>query len=154
LIYEGKSVDVPFGSIVGGGRYDNLTAAFGLPNMSGVGISFGIERIIDVMRELNLFPAIQISASKLLLTYFDESGQALAINISNQLRKLSIPCEVYPDIAKIKKSFEFADKKGIPFVGVIGEQEIKDQTVALKEMKNGEQHVLSISDLIQYMSAK
>ncbi|MEY4987966.1 MAG: Histidine--tRNA ligase [Bacteroidota bacterium] len=154
LIYEGKSVDVPFGSIVGGGRYDNLTAAFGLPNMSGVGISFGIERIIDVMRELNLFPAIQISASKLLLTYFDDSGQALAINISNQLRKLSIPCEVYPDIAKIKKSFEFADKKGIPFVGVIGEQEIKDQTVALKEMKNGEQHVLSISDLIQYMSAK
>jgi histidyl-tRNA synthetase len=154
LIYEGKSVDVPFGSIVGGGRYDNLTAAFGLPNMSGVGISFGIERIIDVMRELNLFPAIQISASKLLLTYFDETGQALAINISNQLRKLSIPCEVYPDIAKIKKSFEFADKKGIPFVGVIGEQEIKDQTVALKEMKNGEQHVLSISDLIQYMSTK
>jgi histidyl-tRNA synthetase len=88
------------------------------------------------------------------LTYFDETGQALAINISNQLRKLSIPCEVYPDIAKIKKSFEFADKKGIPFVGVIGEQEIKDQTVALKEMKNGEQHVLSISDLIQYMSTK
>lgn len=154
LIYEGKSVDVPFGSIVGGGRYDNLTAAFGLPNMSGVGISFGIERIIDVMRELNLFPEIQMSASKVLLTYFDEAGQALAINISNQLRKANIPSEVYPDIAKIKKSFEFADKKGIPFVGVIGEQEIKDQTVSVKEMKNGEQHVLSISDLIQYMSAK
>lgn len=154
LIYEGKSVDVPFGSIVGGGRYDNLTAAFGLPNMSGVGISFGIERIIDVMRELDLFPSIQISASKLLLTYFDEAGQALAINISNQLRKANIPSEVYPDIAKIKKSFEFADKKGIPFVGVIGDQEIKDQTVSVKEMKNGEQHVLSISDLIQYMSAK
>ncbi|MEY2895207.1 MAG: Histidine--tRNA ligase, partial [Bacteroidota bacterium] len=112
LIYEGKSVDVPFGSIVGGGRYDNLTAAFGLPNMSGVGISFGIERIIDVMRELDLFPDIQISASQILFTYFDEAGQALAINISNQLRKANIPSEVYPDIVKIKKSFEFADKKG------------------------------------------
>ena len=153
LIYEGKSVDVPFGSIVGGGRYDNLTAAFGLPNMSGVGISFGIERIIDVMRELDLFPDIQISASQILFTYFDEAGQALAINISNQLRKANIPSEVYPDIVKIKKSFEFADKKGIPFVGVIGEQEIKDQTVSVKDMKNGEQRVLSISQLIEYMAS-
>ena len=153
LIYEGKSVDVPFGSIVGGGRYDNLTAAFGLPNMSGVGISFGIERIIDVMRELDLFPDIQISASKILFTYFDEAGQALAINISNQLRKANIPSEVYPDIVKIKKSFEFADKKGIPFVGVIGEQEIKDKTVSVKDMKNGEQRVLSISQLIEYMAS-
>ena len=152
LIYEGKSIDVPFGSIVGGGRYDNLTAAFGLPNMSGVGISFGIERIIDVMRELDLFPDIQISASQILFTYFDEAGQALAINISNQLRKANIPSEVYPDIVKIKKSFEFADKKGIPFVGVIGEQEIKDQTVSVKDMKNGEQRVLSISQLIEYMA--
>ena len=153
LIYEGKSIDVPFGSIVGGGRYDNLTAAFGLPNMSGVGISFGIERIIDVMRELDLFPDIQISASQILFTYFDEAGQALAINISNQLRKANIPSEVYPDIVKIKKSFEFADKKGIPFVGVIGEQEIKDQTVSVKDMKNGEQRVLSISQLIEYMAS-
>jgi histidyl-tRNA synthetase len=152
LIYEGKSVDVPFGSIVGGGRYDNLTAAFGLPNMSGVGISFGIERIIDVMRELDLFPDIQISASQILFTYFDEAGQALAINISNQLRKANIPSEVYPDIVKIKKSFEFADKKGIPFVGVIGEQEIKDETVSVKDMKNGEQRVLSISQIIEYMA--
>ena len=152
LIYEGKSIDVPFGSIVGGGRYDNLTAAFGLPNMSGVGISFGIERIIDVMRELDLFPDIQISASKILFTYFDEAGQALAINISNQLRKANIPSEVYPDIVKIKKSFEFADKKGIPFVGVIGEQEIKDRSVSVKDMKNGEQRVLSISQLIEYMA--
>ncbi len=153
LIYEGKAVDLPFGSIVGGGRYDNLTAAFGLPNMSGVGISFGIERIIDVMRELNLFPDVQTSASKILLTYFDAAGQELAVSISNQLRKNQIASEVYPDIAKIKKSFEFADKKGIPFVGVIGEQEIKDQTVSLKDMKNGEQRVLSISELSKYLQA-
>jgi len=152
LIYEGKAVDLPFGSIVGGGRYDNLTEAFGLPNMSGVGISFGIERIIDVMRELELFPVIQLSASKLLLTYFDLAGQAEAILVASQLRKANIPTEVYPDIVKIKKSFEFADKKGIPFVGVIGEQEIKDQTITLKDMKNGEQHVLSISELISYLA--
>lgn len=152
LIYEGKAVDLPFGSIVGGGRYDNLTEAFGLPNMSGVGISFGIERILDVMRELDLFPAIQLSASKLLLTYFDEIGQALAIKVSNELRKSNIPTEVYPDVVKIKKSFEFADKKGIPFVGVIGEQEVKDGTIALKDMKNGEQQVLSMKELIAYLS--
>ena len=153
LIYEGKALDLPFGSIVGGGRYDNLTEAFGLPNMSGVGISFGIERIIDVMRELNLFPAIQLSASKLLLTYFDFAGQSEALRIAASLRKANIPTEVYPDIVKIKKSFEFADKKGIPFVGVIGEQEIKDQTVTLKEMKNGEQRVLPISELISYLAS-
>jgi histidyl-tRNA synthetase len=152
LIYEGKAVDLPFGSIVGGGRYDNLTESFGLPNMSGVGISFGIERIIDVMRELNLFPDIMLSASKLLITYFDENGQGLAVKIANELRKANIPTEVYPDIAKIKKSFEFADKKGIPFVGVIGEQEIQDNSIAVKDMKNGEQRVLSISELIQYLS--
>ena len=152
LIYEGKAVDLPFGSIVGGGRYDNLTEAFGLPNMSGVGISFGIERIIDVMRELNLFPDVQLSASKLLLTYFDEQGQSVAISIANELRKANLAIEVYPDIAKIKKSFEFADKKGIPFVGVIGEQEINDGTVTLKEMKNGEQRVLSISELVQTLT--
>lgn len=152
LIYEGKASDLPFGSIVGGGRYDNLTEAFGLPNMSGVGISFGIERIIDVMRELNLFPDIQLSASKLLLTYFDEQGQSVAIRIANELRKENLAIEVYPDIVKIKKSFEFADKKGIPFVGVIGEQEIIDGTVTLKEMKNGEQRVLSISDLVRALN--
>ncbi len=148
LIYEGKAADLPFGSIVGGGRYDNLTEAFGLPNMSGVGISFGIERILDVMRELNLFPEIQMSASKILFTYFDAKGQEIALKICNQLRKENIPSEVYPDIAKIKKSFEFADRKGIPFVGVFGEQEIKDGTVSLKDMKNGEQRVLSISELL------
>jgi len=151
LIYEGKARDLPFGSIVGGGRYDNLTEAFGLPNMSGVGISFGIERIIDVMRELNLFPEIETSASKILLTYFDLSGQLVALKMANELRKSNIASEVYPEIAKIKKSFEFADKKGIPFVGVIGDQEIKDGNITLKDMKNGEQKVLSISDLIKLL---
>ena len=94
-----------------------------------------------------------LKGRKFNTAFIDEAGQALAINISNQLRKANIPSEVYPDIVKIKKSFEFADKKGIPFVGVIGEQEIKDQTVSVKDMKNGEQRVLSISELIDYMAS-
>ncbi|MHA8049952.1 histidine--tRNA ligase [Aquirufa sp. ROCK-SH2] len=152
LIYEGKSVDVPFGSIVGGGRYDNLTTAFGLPNMSGVGISFGIERIIDVMDILNLFPNINSSGSKVLFTYFDKEGQNESLKHVAVLRSQNIPSEIYPDFSKIKKAFEFADKKQIPFVAVIGESELLDNKINLKNMKNGEQQLLSISDLIQFLA--
>lgn len=151
LIYEGKSVDVPFGSIVGGGRYDNLTSAFGLPNMSGVGISFGIERIIDVMDILNLFPEINSSGSKVLFTYFDNEGQKESLKHLSLLRKNNIPSEIYPDFSKIKKAFEFADKKQIPFVAVIGESELAEKKVNLKNMKNGEQQLLSISELIELL---
>jgi histidyl-tRNA synthetase len=149
LIYEGKAVDLPFGSIVGGGRYDDLTTAFGLPNMSGVGISFGIERIIDVMNELKLFPEVSSSGSKVLFTYFNEQGQYEALKYVSKLRESNIPSEIYPDISKVKKAFEFADKKNIPFVAVIGESEIQENKISLKNMKNGEQQLLSISELIQ-----
>jgi histidyl-tRNA synthetase len=148
LIYEGKAVDLPFGSIVGGGRYDDLTSSFGLSNMSGVGISFGIERILDVMEELKLFPEIATSASAILFTYFDEDGRKASLKMANELRKAGIPAEVYPDIAKIKKSFEFADKKKIAYVAVIGESELKDGKANVKDMKNGEQNLLSISEMI------
>ena len=148
LIYEGKAVDLPFGSIVGGGRYDDLTSSFGLPNMSGVGISFGIERILDVMEELSLFPEISTSASAILFTYFDIDGRKAALGMANELRKVGIPSEVYPDVAKIKKSFEFADKKKIAFVAVIGESELKEGKASVKNMKNGEQNLLSISEII------
>jgi histidyl-tRNA synthetase len=148
LIYEGKAVDLPFGSIVGGGRYDDLTSSFGLPNMSGVGISFGIERILDVMEELSLFPEISTSASAILFTYFDVDGRKAALGMANELRKVGIPSEVYPDVAKIKKSFEFADKKKIAFVAVIGESELKEGKANVKNMKNGEQNLLSISEII------
>lgn len=148
LIYEGKAVDLPFGSIVGGGRYDNLTSSFGLPNMSGVGISFGIERILDVMEELKLFPELASSASTILFTYFDEQGRKASLKMATELRKEGIPSEVYPDIAKIKKSFEFADKKKIAFVAVIGESELKEGKANVKNMKNGEQNLLSISEMI------
>jgi histidyl-tRNA synthetase len=148
LIYEGKAVDLPFGSIVGGGRYDDLTSSFGLPNMSGVGISFGIERILDVMEELKLFPEMATSASAILFTYFDEDGRKASLKMANELRKAGIPAEVYPDIAKIKKSFEFADKKKIAYVAVIGESELKEEKANVKNMKNGEQNLLSISEMI------
>ncbi|MHA8066181.1 histidine--tRNA ligase [Aquirufa sp. ROCK2-A2] len=151
LIYEGKSVDVPFGSIVGGGRYDNLTSSFGLPNMSGVGISFGIERIMDVMEILGLFPEINSSGSKVLFTYFNEIGQSEALKYVSILRKNQIASEIYPDLSKVKKAFEFADKKQIPYVAVIGDSEISEQKVTIKNMKNGEQQLLSISDLISLL---
>jgi histidyl-tRNA synthetase len=151
LIYEGKAKDVAFGSIVGGGRYDDLTSSFGLPNMSGVGISFGIERILDVMETLDLFPILNASASQILFTYFSVEGQKLAFTYCNVLRKEGIKAEVYPDITKIKKSFEFADKKEIPFVAVLGDDELLNNQISLKDMKNGDQQLISISQLIELL---
>ena len=152
LIFEGKAVDLAFGSIVGGGRYDNLTSSFGLPNMSGVGISFGIERIIDVMDTLELLPAVDSSACKVLFTYFDPKGQIKCLSLANSLRANGISCEVYPDITKIKKSFEYADKKGIKFVAVIGSEEIKSGLISLKDMINGSQEELSLLQLTEKLS--
>ncbi|RVU26747.1 histidine--tRNA ligase [Sandaracinomonas limnophila] len=152
LIYEGKADEGSFtSSIAGGGRYDNLTAAFGMPNMSGVGISFGIERIIDVLDDLNKFPEISSSASKILLTYFDEAGQIESLKYVNQFRKAGISAEVYSELGKIKKSFEFADKKQIPFVGVIGDTEIASQKIMIKDMKKGEQNLLSFDEFIDQL---
>jgi histidyl-tRNA synthetase len=152
LIFEGKSSDLAFGSIVGGGRYDNLTSSFGLPNMSGVGISFGIERIIDVMDTLELLPAVDASACKVLFTYFDPEGQLKCLGLANSLRASGIPCEVYPDVAKIKKSFEYADKKGIKFVAVIGSEEIKSGLISLKDMISGSQEEFTLDQLSKYLS--
>jgi histidyl-tRNA synthetase len=152
LIFEGKALDLAFGSIVGGGRYDNLTSSFGLPNMSGVGISFGIERIIDVMDTLELLPTVDASACKVLFTYFDPEGQLKCLALANSLRASGIPCEVYPDVAKIKKSFEYADKKGIKFVAVIGSEEIKSGLILLKDMISGSQEEFSLDQLSKYLS--
>lgn len=152
LIFEGKAVDLAFGSIVGGGRYDNLTSSFGLPNMSGVGISFGIERIIDVMDTLELLPEVDSNACKVLFTYFDPEGQIKCLSLANSLRTNGISCEVYPDITKIKKSFEYADKKGIKFVAVIGSEEIKSGLISLKDMINGSQEELTLLQLTGKLS--
>lgn len=137
-------------SILGGGRYDDLTGIFGLKNMSGVGISFGIDRIFDVMEELNLFPEsiTNSSVTKVLFANFGETEQAYCLQIAASLRNNDINCEVYPDTAKMKKQFEYADKKKIPFVCVIGSQEMEKGVFSLKNMQSGEQQSVSTEELI------
>jgi histidyl-tRNA synthetase len=139
-------------SILGGGRYDDLTGIFGLPNMSGVGISFGIDRIYDVMEELNLFPETvsKTSATKLMFAHFDEQSQSHCIKLANELRANDISCEVYPDITKkLGKQFDYANKKNIPYVCTVGSNEMQNGVYALKDMTKGEQQQLNLADLIK-----
>ena len=144
-------------SILGGGRYDDLTGIFGLPNMSGVGISFGVDRIYDVMEELNLFPEriSKTSSTKLLFAHFDESNRDYCISLANELRKNNISCEVYPDVTKkVAKQFEYADKKNIPFVCVIGSNEMQNKRYMLKDMSKGTQEEMSLEDIINKLSGQ
>jgi histidyl-tRNA synthetase len=141
-------------SILGGGRYDNLTGIFGLPNMSGVGISFGVDRIYDVMEELNLFPAniSHAPSSTVLFTHFDEVTQLYCLKLAAELRKNGIACEVYPDVTKkIGKQFDYANKKNIPFVCTVGSNEIEKQAFAIKHMTTGNKQDLGLSDMIHYI---
>lgn len=147
-IFEGKALEGDFQpSIAGGGRYDNLTAAFGLPNVSGVGLSFGIERILDVLEACQKFPALALSASEVLLIYMDKQGQSMALASAQELRTAGISTELYPEIGKLKKAFEYAHKKQIPFVGLIGESELQAQKISLKDMKNGTQALRSMAEI-------
>lgn len=139
-------------SILGGGRYDDLTGIFGLPNMSGVGISFGVDRIYDVMEELNLFPESisKTSSTKLLFAHFDESNRDYCMNLAFELRKNNISCEVYPDIVKkVAKQFDYANKKNIPFVCVVGSNEMQNKRYMLKDMSKGTQEEMSLEDIIK-----
>lgn len=141
-------------SILGGGRYDDLTGIFGLPNMSGVGISFGIDRIYDVMEELNLFPESinKASTTKLMFAHFDMASQKHCIGLSSELRKNNIACEVYPDITKkLGKQFDYANKKNIPFVCTVGGNEMETGIYALKNMEKGEQQQMNLKDLIEFL---
>lgn len=151
-IFEVKVRGVSIGSVSGGGRYDNLTGVFGLPGVSGVGFSFGVDRIYDVLDELKLFPAESKSGTQLLLVYFDASGKDYALSLLASLRKAGIKTEIYPDEAKIKKQLEFATKKEIPFVGICGDQEIKDQVLALKNLSTGEQEQLNLSEVLKRLT--
>jgi len=138
-------------SILGGGRYDDLTGIFGLPNMSGVGISFGIDRIYDVMEELNLYPesVSKVSSTKLLFAHFDESNRDHCMQLASELRKNLISCEVYPDVTKkVAKQFDYANKKSIPFVCVVGSNEMEKKRYNLKNMVSGTQEELSLEDII------
>lgn len=138
-------------SILGGGRYDDLTGIFGLPNMSGVGISFGIDRIYDVMEELNLYPesVSKVSSTKLLFAHFDESNRDHCMQLATELRKNLISCEVYPDVTKkVAKQFDYANKKSIPFVCVVGSNEMEKKRYNLKNMVSGTQEELSLEEII------
>ncbi|MDR2224359.1 MAG: histidine--tRNA ligase [Flavobacteriaceae bacterium] len=148
-IFEiGAPKTVQLGSIGGGGRYDDLTGIFGLKDMSGVGISFGLDRIYLVMEELNLFPETVSSASKVMFLNMGEEEMSYGVQAVMKLRDAGIRTEVYPDKAKVGKQFQFADKKGIPFVVLVGSEEMANQKYTLKELASGEQEVLSLEELI------
>lgn len=148
-IIEVKAKDAAIGSISGGGRYDNLTGIFGLPGISGVGISFGADRIYDVMLEKNLFPENTAASTKVLLVNFGGEEEALCLAVAAKLRKQGINTEVFPENAKIKKQFSYADNKQIPWVIIIGESERAASICQLKNMKTGEQKSVNIDELGQ-----
>lgn len=152
-IFEAKANAGTFTpSILGGGRYDDLTGIFGLKGLSGVGISFGVDRIYDVMEELNLFPEAvnRVSTTKILLANFGEAELMHCVGLVSKLRALGINAEVYPDVVKkIAKQFEYADKKQIPFVGVVGGNEMANNTVMLKNMVSGTQEEVSFEKLVE-----
>lgn len=151
-IVEVKALGVSIGSISGGGRYDNLTGVFGQPNLSGVGISFGIDRIYDVMDELNLFSALPVDATKVLVCHFDPECLAEGQKITYLLRLNGIYSEVYPESAKIKKQLSYADGKQIPYAIIIGSDEIKNQRYTLKNLVTGTQDALTLEDIIKTIS--
>ncbi len=138
-IIEVKALDVEIGSITGGGRYDNLTGIFGLPGVSGVGISFGADRIHDVLNQLNLFPESFVQDTDLLFVNFGEREADYLLPVITQLRRAGISCELYPEAARMKKQLSYADSNHIPFVAMVGENEMKEGTITLKNMQTGEQ---------------
>ncbi len=147
-IFEVKVNNVQIGSVSGGGRYDNLTGLFGLPDVSGVGFSFGVDRIYDVMSELNLFPADNLISTQLLIANFDEHSQNYSLPLLTKLRANGINSEIYPESAKLKKQMNYADRKNIPYVLLIGSNEIETGNLTLKIMSTGEQVSESIETII------
>ena len=147
-IFEVKALDVEIGSITGGGRYDNLTGIFGMPGLSGVGISFGADRIYDVLNQLDLYPKESTTGTQVLFTNFGERETAYCLPFVNILRTKGIRTEIYPDNAKMKKQLAYANAKQIPFVVMAGENEISQQKLTLKNMETGEQLMLTIDQLL------
>jgi histidyl-tRNA synthetase len=148
-IFEVKVKDMAFGSICGGGRYDDLTGIFGLPGVSGVGISFGADRLYDVMMDLNLFQEIEVNNTQVLVANFGGAEEKAALRAVHALRAAGIRTEIYPDAAKMKKQFKYADDRQIGHVLIIGEEENQKGKVQLKNMRSGEQVVCSIEEAIQ-----
>lgn len=148
-IFEVKANGVQMGSICGGGRYDDLTGIFGVPGLSGVGISFGADRIYDVMNELNLFPAEIGATTKVLFANFGEQEEMFILPVLRDLRKAGVNAEIYPEAAKMKKQFKYADDKRIPFMAIIGADEMANGQVSLKNMQTGDQTTMAIADLVK-----
>ena len=146
-IFEVKALDAQIGSITGGGRYDNLTGIFGLPGVSGVGISFGADRIYDVLTELNLFPKELQSTTQVLFATFGAEELNYALRWAKELRARNIAVEVYPEPTKMKKQMSYADAKQIPFVAIVGGDEMAQNKVMLKNMTSGEQKLVTLEDL-------
>jgi len=152
-IFEVKTNEVAMGSIGGGGRYDDLTGMFGLKGLTGAGISFGADRIYDVLEELKLFPESTEETTKVLISNFDTEAELYALPILQQLRNSGIAAELYPSSAKLKKQMSYADNKKIPFVILIGSDEIQSGKLTLKDMRSGEQDKLSVEEIVEKLKA-
>ena len=150
-IFEVKALDVQIGSITGGGRYDNLTGIFGMPGLSGVGISFGADRIFDVLNQLDLYPREAVNATQVLFVNFGEKEAQYSLPIIADLRKAGIRAEIYPDSTKMKKQMSYANAKEIPFVAIIGETEMQEGKVTIKNMTTGEQQLVDKDDIIKLL---
>ena len=144
-----KALDVQIGSITGGGRYDNLTGVFGMDGVSGVGISFGADRIYDVLNQLDLYPKDALQTTQLLFVNFGATEEAYLLPLVAKVRAAGIRTELYPESAKMKKQMGYADTKKIPFVAIVGETEMAEGKINLKNMITGEQSLLSLEELIE-----
>lgn len=152
-IFEVKALDVQIGSISGGGRYDNLTGVFGMSGMSGVGISFGADRIFDVLNQLDLYPKEAVNGTQVLFVNFGEAEAAYCLPVLAKVRAAGIRAEIYPDCAKMKKQMGYANDKQIPFVAIVGENEMKECKLTLKNMTTGEQCVVTPDELLAAVQA-
>ena len=150
-IFEVKAKDVVIGSITGGGRYDNLTGVFGLDGMSGVGISFGADRIYDVLNQLDLYPQELLASTQILFATFVENEFNFALNLLKEVRNNGISAEIYPEPVKMKKQMSYADNKAIPYVAIVGETEMAENKVMLKNMVTGEQQLVGIAEVVSIL---
>ncbi len=150
-IIEVKALEVAMGSITGGGRYDNLTGVFGMPGVSGVGISFGADRIFDVLNQLNLYPEASLKRTQVLMANFGESECLYTLPVLASLRAAGIRAELYPDATKLKKQFSYADERKIAFVAMAGENEINEGKINIKNMQNGQQDTVGKDEVVAYL---
>jgi histidyl-tRNA synthetase len=149
-IFEVKALNIQMGSIGGGGRYDDLTGLFGVPDIPGVGISFGVDRIYDVMEELKLFPGEVHTGTQVLFFNLGEAEGKVAFSLMQQLRDKNIRCELYHEPVKFDKQFKYAEKKNIPYVIIIGSKELEEKTCVIKDIRKGEQQTIPVNKMAEF----